>query len=633
MRILYVEDNPLDADLTVRKLRSTAPSIEVELAYSLDLAQQRLTQLSDRPLDLVMTDMHLGDGNGIELLRHIRESSIPVAVVVITGLGDEETAVAALKARADDYVAKRTDYLDRLPTILESALNHYRAESLRKTRRLNVLYAARNVDDVENTRRHFATHGEHIHLTLASSAKDALNKLHDPLTQTHHDVLLVDFELPGLDALELLRELRVNHHSDIPVVIIYEQESEELTAQCLTRGASGRVVRRPGYHYQLPWELEDAHSRAELQRSETALKVSEESLKVALAELHELKDRIQEENSYLKKEVMASGSFGEVIGQSDSLMRVLRMAEQVAPLDTTTLILGETGTGKELLAHAIHNRSQRSKQALVKVNCATLPADLIESELFGHEKGAFTGASARRLGRFELANNGTIFLDEVGELALEMQAKLLRVLQEGEFEPVGSNRTVKVDVRVVAATNRNLEEAVKLGRFRNDLYYRLSIFPLTLPPLRERKNDVPILVRHFVAELSRKLNKPIESVPQETMTALKNYPWPGNIRELRNVIERAIITTVGTKLMLTALPTQEQVETPVATPVSDVLDLSPGGTTLEQSQREAILQALKSSYWRVEGQHGAAAALNVHPSKLRSMMRRLGISRPKIQLQ
>ncbi len=633
MKILYVEDNLLDADLTLRRLRAVSPSFELEIIPTIESAKIRLDHVAENPLDVVLTDMHLSDGDGLSLLRHIREQGIPVAVVLITGLGDEETAVTALKLRADDYVVKKPGYLDRLAATLVSALDHFRAEA-RRSRPMHVLYADHNVEDTELTTRHFAVHANHIKLQVVSSAAEALSLLKDSQQDLRFDALLINFELPGLDALELLRELRTSLKTIVPVVIVCSLENEGLARQSLNRGATSVIVRRSGFLYQLPWELEDAHSHFELQRSEAALRVSEDSLKTALIELQELKDRIHEENIYLKKEVLASGSFGEIIGQSDSLKRVLQMAEQVAPLDTTVLILGETGTGKELMAHALHSRSPRSKQALVKVNCATLPADLIESELFGHEKGAFTGANARRSGRFEIANNGTIFLDEVGELALDLQTKLLRVLQEGEFEPVGSNRTVKVNVRVVAATNRNLEEAVSKGTFRSDLYYRLNIFPITLPPLRERRSDVPMLVRHFVTELSSKFNKMIDSVPQETMTALKNYPWPGNIRELRNVIERAVITTQGPSLVLAGLPSQSGSSSPKTMEViEEVRANGSGAETLEESQHNLILQALKKSYWRVEGQYGAAAALNVHPSKLRSMMKKLGIARPKVQLQ
>jgi DNA-binding NtrC family response regulator len=639
MRILYVEDDPRDADLTVRRLQKTAPDFHVETVSTVQDALTRLERIDSEPLDLVLVDLHLSDGDGLTLLTHIRENVLPVAVVVVTGMGDEETAVTALKARADDYVVKGRDYLDLLPTTLESALNHYQADAARRAYPLKVLYIEGDSRDIDNTRRHFAVHADHIQVDYLPSTKEALRALQDSASKLRYDVILLDFHQPELDAFELLKELKSVCEQLSPVVLVCAHGDEDLANQGLRLGASRYVVKSPGYLYRLSWELDDVRSRAELLQREAALKVSEESLKQALDELQQLKGKLEDENVYLHEEIRLAANVGEIIGQSEALRRVLHMVEQVAPLDTTVLILGETGTGKELLAHAIHNASRRRDRALVKVNCATLPGELIESELFGHEKGAFTGATARRTGRFEIADGGTIFLDEVGELPLELQAKLLRVLQEGEFEPVGSSRTVRVDVRVIAATNRDLEEEVRHGTFRSDLYYRLSIFPITVPPLRERKNDIPMLVRHYVKEFSAKFGKEIEAIPQEIMAALKNYPWPGNIRELRNVVERAVIVTQGSKLHLldslesTRLDPAAQSAPDVAGSQPVEVDASNWGETLEQSQHNLILQTLKRTYWRIEGPYGAAAALNIHPSKLRSLMRKLGITRPKTKTQ
>jgi formate hydrogenlyase transcriptional activator len=263
-----------------------------------------------------------------------------------------------------------------------------------------------------------------------------------------------------------------------------------------------------------------------------------------------LKARLEKENIYLREEIRTEHNFEEIVGNSPALLAVLRAVEQVAPTDSTVLIYGETGTGKELIARAIHNRSARKDRALVSVNCSAISAGLVESELFGHLKGAFTGAIERRIGRFELANGGTIFLDEIGELPLETQVKLLRVLQEHEFEPVGSSRTQRVDVRVIAATNRNLREMVEAGRFRSDLFYRLNVFPLQLPPLRERRSDIPQLVALCVSRFAKRFGKKVEGVSQETMARLMSYPWPGNIRELQNVMERAVVLSAGPTLRL-----------------------------------------------------------------------------------
>ena len=868
MKILYVEDDARDADLTVRMLRKRAPHLEFEVVSTVNKALARLDRLPSEPLDLVLTDMNLRDGNGLSLLKHIRENSLPLAVVLITGMGDEETAVEALKARADDYVVKRKDYLDRLPVTLESALSHYRADSLRRTRPLRVLYAESHQQDVENTRRHFAVYADHLHLSTVSTASELLDVLQqDP----NYEVLVLDLHTSELNALELLRELRLTLKIDLPTVLLCQAGDEELARQGLKLGASTYVVKAPGYLYELPLQIEEAHSRAEIQRHEAALETSEarnrallnaipdvmflltrdgtyldyhakekdllvvppeqflgrnvsevmppelaaefhkvfaqvsdkptileyklalpdgervfeasivtsegdnllsivrditerrksedalreseerlrvaqhaarvgswdwdiktgasvwsemiwsllglepgeisptvekfvefihpddrdeafskvsqvlaegedyhdefrivprngrvlwvssqgrvirsadgraermlgvniditerkqamEWLKTALAEVQKLKDRLHEENIYLKEEIRVAGDFREIIGQSEALRKVLRQVEQVAPLNTTVLILGETGTGKELLAHAIHNNSPRAKHPLVNVNCAALPAPLIESELFGHQKGAFTGADTQRLGRFALADGGSIFLDEVGELPLELQAKLLRVLEEGEFELVGSSRSVKVDVRVIAATNRNLAEAVAKGTFRSDLYYRLSIFPIVVPPLRERREDIRMLVTHLVKQLSVKLGKKIDSIPQSAINVLQNYDWPGNVRELKNVIERAVIITQGSKLQISETFDQVTSKTELQS-LPGSLDQQPelDGETLEQGEYRLIRGTLKKVHWRVEGPGGAAELLNVHASTLRSRMRKLGIARPKFK--
>ena len=864
MRILYVEDNARDADLTLRMLRKTAPQLHVQTVSTLHEALP-LLEHSAEPFDLVLTDMRLPDGDGLLLLQHIRMNNLPLAVVLVTGVGDEQTAVEALKARADDYVVKSRNYLDRLPVILESAVNHYRANAARRTP-INVLYAESEPHDIEATRTHFAVHAVHLSLTVVSSGADVL-----PALQTgdqHYDVLLMNISLPDLTGLDVIRELRLNVKQLVPVVLLCRAGEEELARKGRHLGAANYVVKAPGYLYELPLQIEEAHFGAELLRREAALQASEarhrallnaipdlmflltrdgtyldyhakdqkallvspdqflgrnvsdvmppalaakfhqmfahasdkpslleyelslpdgihfyevsvvtcegdkllstirditerrnaeealraseerlrlaqqaarvgtwewdvrtgtsvwsemiwrllglevgeepaslatfvaflhpddrdealrkvkqviaagedyydefrivtrtgqvlwlvskgrviraadgqpvsvlgvniditerkqteESLKRALAEVEQLKDRLHQENIYLQEEIRVASDFGEIIGQSETLRKVLRQAEQVAPLNTTVLILGETGTGKELLGHAIHNHSPRREQRLVKVNCAALPATLIESELFGYEKGAFTGADTRRLGRFALADGGSIFLDEIGELPLDLQTKLLRVLEEGEFEPVGSSRTVKVDVRVIAATNRNLSEAVAQGTFRSDLYYRLSIFPIVMPPLRKRPEDIRMLALHYAKQLSTKFGKQIESIPQSAVNVLQAYDWPGNVRELRNVIERAVIITQGSKLQLT--DTSDPLIPPDESQFAIVQpDEELEGETLEQSEYSLILRTLKKVHWKVEGRGGAAELLDVHASTLRSRMRKLGIVRPKV---
>jgi len=350
----------------------------------------------------------------------------------------------------------------------------------------------------------------------------------------------------------------------------------------------------------------------------TKRKRGEEALRDAHAAIEQLKNRLQAENVYLQDEIKTEHNFENIITQSDAFKKILGKIERVASTDATVLILGETGTGKELLARAVHNISLRRDRPLVKVNCAALPMNLIESELFGHEKGAFTGAVARRIGRFELAHDGTIFLDEIGDLPVDLQAKLLRVLQEGEFERLGDTRTIKVNVRVLAATNRNLKKLIEEGRFREDLYYRLNGFPIEALPLRERKGDIPLLVKHFVKKFGLQLGRKIESIPQNVMNALTAYAWPGNIRELENVIERAIIISRGNILLMDELPTSAQ--------PAEVKDS--GSSTLMAVERNHILSALKACDWVVEGRRGAAKQLDISPSTLRDRMREYHIKRP-----
>ena len=342
---------------------------------------------------------------------------------------------------------------------------------------------------------------------------------------------------------------------------------------------------------------------------------------LAYGEIRSLKDKLAEERVYLRDEVRTERNFEEVVGKSTVLRRVLRNVETVAPTDSTVLIYGETGTGKELIARAIHNLSPRRSKAFVKLNCAAIPTGLLESELFGHEKGAFTGAIAQRIGRFELADGGTIFLDEVGEIPLDLQTKLLRVLQEREFERLGSGRTLRTDARLIAATNRDLAALVEEKRFRADLFYRLNVFPVHMPPLHERPEDIPLLVRHFVEHYARRMKRAIETIPSETMEVLTRYRWPGNVRELQNLMERAVILSPGPVLHV---------------PLGDLDVRATGGQprgpaqTLEEAERAHIVATLTDTNWVVAGARGAAVRLGMNRSTLQFRMKKLGIMRPKM---
>ena len=337
---------------------------------------------------------------------------------------------------------------------------------------------------------------------------------------------------------------------------------------------------------------------------------------LAYGEIKELKDRLAREKLYLEDEIRSERGFEEIIGRSAPIRAVLRKIETVAPTDSTVIIYGETGTGKELVARAIHERGPRSSNSFVKLNCAAIPTGLLESELFGHEKGAFTGAIMQRVGRFELAHRGTAFLDEIGEISLELQPKLLRVLQEREFERLGSTRTVKTDARLIAATNRDLAACVEERTFRADLFYRLNVFPIQVPSLRERPEDIPLLVRHFVQYFARKIHRGVDTIPSETMEALVRYSWPGNIRELQNLIEHSIIVSPGPVLQVPLAALQFQTAA------------APDGTkrrTLEEAEREHILATLKETKWVISGPNGAAARLGMNRSTLQFRMKKLGI--------
>ncbi|RPJ16280.1 MAG: PAS domain S-box protein, partial [Desulfobacteraceae bacterium] len=344
--------------------------------------------------------------------------------------------------------------------------------------------------------------------------------------------------------------------------------------------------------------MEEAESRR--QKAETAV-----------TEIQILKDQLEKERAYLLDEIKLEYNHEKIIGQSDGLKYVLYKVEQIAGSDTTVLVLGETGTGKELVARAIHSLSKRKNRTMVKINCAALPANLIESELFGHEKGAFTGSNARHIGRFEVADGTTLFLDEIGELPMELQPKLLRVLQDGEFERLGGSRTIKVDARIIAATNRNLEEEVGMGNFREDLWYRLNIFPITMPPLRDRMEDMPLLVDFYVKKISRRLGKTIEVIPVKVMNAMQDYHWPGNVRELENVLERAVINSSGPKLRL------------VDELKKSLKDSCKSQKTLKAVERDHIIQTLEQTNWKVGGRNSASEILGLDRSTLRARMRKL----------
>ncbi len=394
--------------------------------------------------------------------------------------------------------------------------------------------------------------------------------------------LVLDVQLPGLSGLDLQQEL-AKADIQIPIIFLTGHGDIPMSVRAIKAGALEFLTK--------PFNDEDLLDAIQqgIARNQRATKPKEE---------------------------LATHKFGDIVGTSAALRNVLNQVEVVAPTESTVLLLGETGTGKELIARAILNVSSRSNRPFVKLNCAAIPSGLLESELFGHEKGAFTGAVSQKIGRFELANGGTLFLDEVGDIPLELQPKLLRVLQEQEFERLGSTRTLRVDVRLIAATNRDLAQMAAEKHFREDLYFRLNVFPIRIPPLRERQGDIPLLVQHYVDKYARRMNKEIESIPEETMAALCSYSWPGNIRELQNLIERSVILTPGNVLQIQLNDLQQ------SNPISSTM-----AGTLEDVERQRILQALQEAGAVIGGRHGAAARLGLKRTTLLSKMQRLGITR------
>ncbi|MGD0585256.1 MAG: sigma-54 dependent transcriptional regulator [Oryzomonas sp.] len=463
--------------------------------------------------------------------------------------------------------------------------------------------------------------------------------------RNRYDLILLDLQMPGFDGFQVMEALKaIETESYVPVLVITAQPGHKLRA--LEAGAKDfiakpfdlvevttrihnllevRLLYKNTENYNKVLEQAVRERTSELTRTNEQLtkameasKKTEKKLQDSYGEIQQLKDRLQAENIYLQQEVAREYNFGEIIVHSDVLSQVFLQVEQVAPMNATVLLLGETGTGKGVVARAIHGASSRKQRPLITVNCTTLPAALVESELFGRERGAFTGSDTRQIGRFELADGGTIFLDEIGEMPLNLQSKLLRVIQDGEFERLGSSRTTRTDVRIIAATNRNLADEIRNGRFREDLYYRLNVFPITLPPLRERKEDIPLLVDHFVAKFNKKIGKKIETVSKETMDKLQQHQWPGNVRELESVIERAAIISQGTALLvLDRFDSFRQTGELVGQDVKTLLAL----------EQDLIRQTLRKSGWRVEGKNGAAVILGLNPSTLRFKMRKYGIRR------
>ena len=460
-------------------------------------------------------------------------------------------------------------------------------------------------------------------------AEDA-NDAQAVIRQTHPDLILLDVLMPAPNGFETCRQLKLDPEtSDIPIIFMTALSDTVEKVKGFDVGGVDYITK--------PFHQEEVLARVKTHLSLRELRRLLEGQKTELQERNRLlQDEIDAHTrtkgtvQYLKGELESEQIGKGVVGNSRTVRETLEQVTQAAETDCTVLIIGETGTGKEVFARTVHEQSQRVDMPLIKVNCAAIPKDLFESEFFGHEKGAFTGALAKRIGRFELADRGTLFLDEIGELPLDIQGKLLRVLQEQEFERIGSQNTQKVDVRIIAATNRDLHEDVAQKRFREDLYYRLHVFPVHIPPLRDRLDDLPLLVEHFLKKFSAKHRKVINSVHEESMRELLNYAWPGNIRELENVMERAVIISKGPKVKVgewfekqTIAPNHSAIEPPPPCPSPETT----GFMSLEDVERLHILRALDATKWRISGEKGAAQLLGVNRSTLRGRMEKLGIVR------
>jgi DNA-binding NtrC family response regulator len=501
-------------------------------------------------------------------------------------------------------------------------------------KKTSILY----VDDDQLNINTFKINFRHnYNLFTALSGEEAL----DILENSKIKVIISDQRMPGLTGVELLQIVR-NKYPNVIRMILTAFNDIDIITEAINKanvfGFSFKPMRKNEIKSMIDNAIEVYNLREnqnillddlktkkeELEKNNSTLKNEieyrekiEDELNITLKELNNLKGKLEDENKYLKEEIKTNHNFKNIITKNTKFQNLLRLVEQVAPTSSTALLLGETGTGKELIARAIHDLSSRANNAFIKINCASLQENLIESELFGHEKGAFTGALAMKKGRFEIADKGSIFLDEIGELPPTVQSKLLRVLQEGEFERLGSTTTIKVDVRIIAATNRELDVMIKDGKFREDLYYRLNVFPVNVIPLRDRKDDIPILINHFLSIYSTKIGKKIETITDDTMRNLIDYSWPGNVRELENVIERAVILSKDKTIKIKTL---EDISKQSNKPTLEV--------NINDSEKKKLITVLEKFNWNVEGKNGVANYLGIPASTIRYKMKKHGITRP-----
>jgi PAS domain S-box-containing protein len=600
LRVLYLEDDPRDAELVRETLESEGIDSRVTLV---ETEADFLSALNQGSFDLILADYTLPSFDGLSALRIARKGWPHIPFIFVSGTLGEDVAIEALKIGATDYVFKTR--LSRVVPSVRRAL----LEAAERTER-------RRAEEALRRSEAYLAEAQRLSHTGSFGWNIASGEIY----WSRETFCIFGFEpADEVSIARIVRQIPPEDRSGVEQLLdraVRERTGFDFEHPLLMPDGSVkhlRVVAHPSNHAGDALEFVGAVTDI------TERKRAEADLRGALEEIRKLRDQLYKENIALREEVDKASMFEEIVGESPALQAVLGRVAKVAPTDSTVLITGETGTGKELIARAIHKRSQRCSRAFVSLNCAAIPATLIASELFGHEKGAFTGALQRRLGRFELAEGGTIFLDEIGELPAETQVALLRVLQEREFERVGGSQAIHADVRVIAATNRDLESAIAAGSFRKDLFYRLNVFPIEIPPLRQRKGDIPTLVEYFIHRYSRQAAKRIRSIEKRTLELLESYAWPGNIRELQNVIERSVILCEGESLSVD--PRWLSVETPAAGEGRPFAGHSAAG------EKEAIEKALEMAGGRVSGASGAAAQLGMPASTLESKIRALKINK------
>ena len=648
LRILVVEDSRRDLDLIVREFQLSGYPVHAE---RVETAQEMSDALTRGSFDAVISDNSLPAFDATGALAVLQSSGLDIPFVILSGMIGEERAVQLMKAGASDFVSKRN--LPRLIPVIERELRDAAGRSERRGIESELAEMRKGQERLLNQRSVLLDISNAVIGTLdrQSLCQAVFDVIRASLLPCNSVVLVLRNDETGTPDIVIAGARPLLTHIAEPALRILGRTVME-TREVLARSLSAENPLLAGEEILIASHAASCIAGPLLTKGEPfgALILTSEisgrhlldtdfftrvCSQIALAaenvlsyeKIAELKSRLERENAYLIEEIKSEHNFEEMVGASPAFRTLIDKVRMVAPTDATVLITGESGTGKELVARAIHSRSPRSAKPLVKVNCAAISAGLVESELFGHVRGAFTGALDRRVGRFEFAQGGTLFLDEVGELPLETQAKLLRVLQEHEFEPVGSNVTIRTDVRVIAATNRRLDQWVKEGKFRADLYFRLNVVPIELPPLRARRGDIPDLVSHILAQHNRQFGRRIESVADETMHRLMNYSWPGNIRELQNLLARAVVLSNGPVLRLgeDLLPSVE----PSTSDLHAMAATMPGNQALNQVERSHVLHILEAAHWVIEGPNGAAVKLGLHPNTLRSRMKKLKIQRPR----